>query len=91
MFKRRTKPTQIVVQYDAGFPNTLYVRGKGIPGLSWERGIAMKNTRRDEWVFEVDGSFNAAEFKIVLNDKVFEAGENHRIAEGAHVRIAPKF
>lgn len=90
MFKKKTRST-IVVNFDAGFQNTLYVRGKGIPGLNWEKGVPLRNTKRDEWILEIDSSFKNAEFKVLINDKVYELGENHRIAEGSNVRLTPKF
>lgn len=91
MLFRKKKPAKIVIHYDAGFPNTLYVRGSGVPGMNWSRGIPLKNTKKDEWIIEIDQPFTSAEFKILINDKVYEQGENHRITPGSSVRITPKF
>ncbi len=92
MLGRRNKDkTRIVVQCDVGFANTVYLRGQGLPHLSWDKGIALKNVKADEWVWETEEPFKAGEFKILINDKTFEVGENHPIQPGISVRVNPKF
>lgn len=91
-FSRKKKAkTRIVVQYDVGFPNTLCIRGEGIEGLNWEKGIPLDNTKPDEWVWETDAPFSSAEFKVLINDSLFEEGENHTIHPGSSICINPKF
>lgn len=82
--------TLLRIKYDAGFPNSLYIRGKG-GELSWEKGIPLKNVKADEWVWETTNLSNECEYKIVLNDKVFEVGDNHRLRAGANAQITPRF
>lgn len=89
--KNKHDKTRIVVQCDVGFTNTVYLRGQGIPQLSWNKGIALKNMKADEWVWETEEPFNAGEFKVLINDKTYEIGENHTIHSGASLRINPKF
>ena len=89
MFGR--KKTKITVQYDAGFQNALYLRGEGLPGLNWDRGVPLKNVSADEWVFETDASFNDGQFKILINDVVYEVGENHPLKKGSAISINPQF
>lgn len=93
MFKKPQKKekTRIVVQCDVGFSNTVYVRGHGAPHLSWDKGVALKNVKADEWVWETEEPFQAGEFKVLINDKTYELGENHPILPGASMRINPKF
>ena len=86
-----TKTTKITVKCNCGFPNNLFLRGEGVNGLNWNKGVAMKNIKADEWVWETSQQFNKAQFKILLNDKQYEAGENHALECGASVRITPKF
>lgn len=88
---QKTDKTKIVVKCDCGFSNALYIRGQGIPGLSWDHGIQMKCTKPDEWIWETDKSFKQAEFKILLNDKEYEAGENHNVSCGKSCSIKPNF
>jgi hypothetical protein len=83
--------TRIVVQVDPNFSSAIYLRGEGISDLSWEKGIEMKHEKPDEWVFETDAPFSAAEFKVLANDKTYEMGESHPLYPGASVRINPKF
>lgn len=93
MFRKKEKTTtRIVVQCDVGFANTVYLRGDGVPALSWEKGIPLKNVKADEWVWETTDPFAAnAHFKVLINDKTYEVGENHTITSGTSMRINPRF
>lgn len=82
--------TKIVVHYDVGFQNLLTIRGKGA-NLTWERGIPLKNIKHDEWVWETDAPFSHGEFKILINDRHYEAGPNHLINCGTLMQYTPKF
>ena len=82
--------TRLVVKYNCGFPNTLFIRGKG-PKLSWDKGVALKNVKDDEWVFETDESFTNMEFKFLVNDHTYELGENHRLTKTGSFHFIPKF
>jgi hypothetical protein len=83
--------TRIVVQVSSNFPNRIFLRGEGIADLSWEKGVELKHTKPDEWVFETDKPFTSGEFKVLVNDKTYELGENHPLYPGASIRINPKF
>jgi hypothetical protein len=83
--------TRIVVHADLGARDTLFLRGEGLSELSWEKGVQLKNEKPDEWVFETDLPFSNAEFKILVNDKTYELGENHPLYPGASVLINPRF
>ena len=87
---QRKGSTRIVIKYDAGFGNAIFIRGKGA-NLSWERGIMLHNVKADEWVWETDIPFSACEFKVLLNDNVYEAGENHPLTQGSTLQYVPKF
>lgn len=88
--KKGGAKTRITVRYDVGFPNQLYIRGKG-GNLSWDKGIAFKNTKPDEWVWETDTSFTQCEFKVLINDRIYENGENHVLNHGASLLYSPHF
>jgi len=87
----KLKATKIVVQYDCGFSNALFIRGEGIPGLSWEKGTLMKCTKNNEWVFQTRKSFKNCQFKILINDTSFEVGENRSITCGKTCSYTPQF
>lgn len=82
--------TRIVVRYNVGFNNFLSIRGKG-PGLSWDKGVHLKNVKHDEWLWETETPFNTCEFKVLINDSHYEIGENHPISCGASVQYTPQF
>lgn len=88
--RRRDISTRVVVKFDVGFGNGLYIRGSGA-GLSWEKGILLRNHKADEWVWEPSFPFATCEFKILINDKIFEAGENHPLTFGSSIQYRPKF
>jgi hypothetical protein len=88
--RRGASRTRVTIKYDVGFPNQLYIRGKGA-NLSWEKGQALKNTKADEWVWETDANFNHCEFKVLINDRVYENGENHHLNAGATLLFTPHF
>jgi hypothetical protein len=87
----RAKHTKIVVKCNCGFSNHLYIRGEGVKGLSWDKGMLMKCTKADEWVWETDTPFNHAEVKILLNDKHYEVGKNHELDCGKSISFSPNF
>lgn len=84
------KKTVIVVKYDCGLHNHLTIRGEGA-GLSWHHGTPLKNIKSDEWKFDIDAPDEKIEFKILINDQVFEIGENRKVEKGETVKVVPKF
>lgn len=85
-----TTKTRIIVKYDVGFKNTLFIRGK-IANLNWEKGVPMKNIKSDEWIWETDLPFPPGEFKVLINDQFYETGYNHPIKSGSTVQYTPRF
>lgn len=82
--------TRIIIKYDIGFGNTLHIRGNGA-NLSWDKGIPLKNIKNDEWIWETEIPFSKAEFKVLINDKQYETGNNHIIHSGNMIQYTPKF
>lgn len=88
--KKAGSKTRLTIKYDAGFPNQLYIRGKGA-NLSWEKGQPLKNVKADEWIWETETSFTHCEFKILINDQIYENGDNHLLNPGANLLFTPHF
>ncbi len=86
-----TDKTRVVVQVDAAFAKAIYLRGEGLSGLSWEKGVELQHAKPDEWIFETDQPFTEGEFKVLINDNTFELGDSHSLYPGATIRINPKF
>jgi hypothetical protein len=86
----KNKISQVVVKYDVGFKNALYIRGRGA-NLSWDKGIVMKNIGKDLWAWETTTPITDCEFKVLINDVTYEAGENHRLSQGKKLEYTPKF
>jgi hypothetical protein len=83
---------KIVAETDIGFGNTLYIRGAGC-GLSWEKGVAMHNKDAKFWVFECNKCKckDDFEYKLLINDEIWCAGDNF-VAKCYQKNIAvPKF
>lgn len=82
--------TRVFIKYDAGVNNHLTIRGNGA-GLTWERGVILKNIGPDEWVWESNILFKECEFKVLINDEKYEVGDNHHITGGKLFRYTPHF
>ncbi len=87
---KQTK-TRVLVQYDCGFGNSLFIRGEGVSTLSWDAGTPMVNCGPSEWVWETDRPFSVAKFKVLVNDASFEEGDNHAVAYGKETTVTPAF
>jgi FtsZ-interacting cell division protein ZipA len=83
--------TKVVVRCNAGFGNNLFLRGEGIPNLSWQQGTQMKNVKADEWCWETDQYFTKAQIKVLFNDKQYEVGDNHWVEYGKTLTFIPYF
>lgn len=88
---QQNQPTQIVVKCNCGFPNTLFIRGEGIAELNWNKGQPLRNVKADEWVWETNRPFIKGQFKVLINDKQYEVGENHLLECGKKCTLTPRF
>lgn len=88
--KKGASITRVIVKYDVGFGNALYIRGKGA-NLNWDRGIMLRNVKPNEWHWETDLPFNACEFKVLINDNEYEVGDNHPLTAGSSIQYTPRF
>ena len=82
--------TNIVAYTDVGFGNTLYIRGTGA-GLSWEKGVAMKNTSAAEWAFATTKATGTITFKFLINDQIWAEGDDLTIKAGSKSISSPEF
>lgn len=79
-----TRMKRVYVLRDVGFGNTLFVRGNG-PGMrdpggnSWKISIPMINDGTPNgWYFEVPEDAPDFEYKVLVNDREWEGGENRK-------------
>ena len=91
--KAKTAPakkseTQIIAQIDVGFGNHLTIRGSGA-GLNWSSGENMMFC--DGVWFWKTSSKEGFEFKVLLNDKIWQLGENLIAKAGQKVAFTPQF
>lgn len=85
------KQTVIQIRCNCGWGNTLSLRGDTIP-LSWERGIRCDCVAPDLWQCVLERPTDGfIEFKTLVNDTVWETGENHRVTVHENIKIVPKF
>ena len=83
--------TVVIAKYDAGYGNSLHIRGHSA-GLDWESGVLMKNVENDVWVWTTNEALSeAVEFKLLLNDQEWCAGENMSAPAGETTTVTPKF
>jgi hypothetical protein len=82
--------TTIDVKLDVGFGNALFLRGQGAAGLTWERGLPLVCVDSHTWRWT--GMVKAPiKFKVLINDKIWSAGNDLVIAPGQKVELAPQF
>lgn len=82
--------TRIIVKFDAGWGNNLYIRGNGA-GLSWQKGVLMQCTDSDEWIWENKIAKGSIEYKILINDEIWAIGEDMLVNAGETVTARPCF
>ena len=83
--------TKVIIHYDAGFGNTIYIRGNELP-LNWDNGQRCENVNSDTWQFVMERPNSGnIEFKVLLNDSTWESGNNHVVRVGSTVEIWPTF
>jgi hypothetical protein len=87
----KSNKTRVTAHIDCGFTNNLFIRGEGVSTLSWNKGTEMKNNGPNEWVWESDRPFSTMQFKVLVNDKWYEQGNNHSVAFGQQVDFSPQF
>lgn len=85
----KTKTT-IVAKYDAGFGNSLYLRGEGA-GLGWDKGVLMSCAAADEWSYTVEGATSALAVKVLINDTTWSSGPNIDVPIGQKIVFTPSF
>jgi hypothetical protein len=82
--------TTIAARVDVGFGNALFIRGEG-PGLSWDKGVAMRCIEADLWQIVLQESVRAYTFKFLVNDVTWSNGPDYTAACGTSVTLSPKF
>lgn len=86
-----SKKTRIIIHYNTGFGNSLFIRGDTFP-LRWDSGHRCENVDAETWLFEMERPQNGeVQFKVLLNDTVWEKGENHYIAATSELHLQPLF
>ncbi len=83
--------TTIIANVDVGFGNSLYIRGEGAVGLSWDKGMALENVSPYEWVFTTTSAKNTVTFKFLINDEAWAEGENLSVKAGGTSVSSPIF
>ncbi len=82
--------TRIIVKADAGWGNSLYIRGNGA-GLSWHKGVLMQCVDSAEWIWENKISKGTVEFKILINDEIWSTGDDISVKAGETATCHPTF
>ena len=84
------KLTRVLVKYNAGWGNQLFIRGTGA-GLDWQRGIPMQCVGEDEWLWEQLVPNGSVAFKVLLNDNQWCSGEDYLVNAGDSIICRPEF
>jgi len=79
----------IDVKLDVGFGNALFLRGEG-SGLRWDRGVPLACVDGKTWRWSQPVTAPIT-FKVLLNDQVWSAGTDLKVAPGQKIEVAPAF
>lgn len=83
--------TKVIIRYDVGFGNTLYIRGNCTP-LNWHFGQKCENVDASTWQFVMERPVSGdIGFKILINDSIWELGNDHIVQAGNTITISPVF
>lgn len=83
--------TIIQIQHDCGWGNAIFLRGD-TPPLNWEHGIRCDCVEPNLWQCVLERPFGGSiAFKALLNDTVWETGENHCVTVHESIEIMPMF
>ncbi len=88
--KAAVKATRVIVKFDAGWGNQLFIRGTGA-GLDWQKGVPMQCVGEDEWLWEQLVSNGSVAFKVLVNDVQWSAGEDFLVNAGDSIICRPEF
>jgi hypothetical protein len=81
--------TTIEVKIDVGFGNAVFLRGQG-SGLTWDHGVPLACVDGGTWRWSQTVAAPIT-FKVLLNDKVWSAGNDLVVTPGQKVQVSPKF
>jgi len=83
--------TEITALIDVGYGNTLYLRGEGAGGLSWDTGLALDCIGDGKWSvsFPIDGK--TVTYKLLINDLSWSVGPDYVTESGVKVTVEPTF
>jgi hypothetical protein len=81
--------TVIDVKIDVGFGNAVYLRGQG-SGLTWEHGVPLACVDGSTWRWSQTVA-SPITFKVLINDKVWSAGNDIVVTPGQKLEVAPSF
>jgi hypothetical protein len=87
--KSETPETVIDIKLDVGFGNALFLRGQGA-GLNWERGVPLACVDGKTWRWSQKLT-DPVTFKVLINDKVWSAGNDLTVTPGQKIELAPAF
>jgi hypothetical protein len=79
----------IEVKIDVGFGNSVYLRGQG-SGLTWEQGVPLACVDGGTWRWSQKLS-SPVTFKVLINDRVWAAGNDLVLTPGQKLEVAPNF
>ena len=81
--------TTIDVKIDVGFGNAVFLRGQG-SGLNWEHGVPLSCVDGSTWRWSQTVA-SPITFKVLINDKVWAAGNDLVVKPGQKLEVAPSF
>lgn len=82
--------TRVIAAYDAGVGRHLWIRGSAAP-LSWDAGWPMHALAPGRWRFVTSELAGRVEVKTLIDDTLWQTGENDVVMAGGETTITPAF
>ena len=88
----KRRPELMSIHYDVGLGNRITVRGDTDP-FRWDSGIDTQNTADDVWEFQIARivAGKSFQFKPLINDAIYAAGDNYVATGRQTLDIYPTF
>jgi hypothetical protein len=82
--------TVVEAQAEVSSGNSLYIRGQG-QGLSWHKGQPLKRSFAGKWIWTSSKVKGKLFFRLLLNDRIWDRGDDVLMEAGKMIEVAPVF
>jgi hypothetical protein len=90
LIKYGSNPQRITFRCKIPSGQQLFVRGNE-NGLNWEKGTLLVQLDDINWIYQSSKPLKDMEYKLLINDSIWEDGDNHKLIRGKIDETTPHF